>query len=123
MMGSFSIALGLLLLGRRVLETLGKKVIILDYPKGYCVQFAAATAIMICQYLGIPVSATHCNVGALLGLGLATRLETVNDVYHERKVSAENKLNTRVIAKIVGFWILTVPLVFTCSVLFTNTLI
>jgi PiT family inorganic phosphate transporter len=35
LLGSLGIALGLLLLGHRVMETVGKKVIKLDYPKGF----------------------------------------------------------------------------------------
>jgi phosphate/sulfate permease len=118
-MGAVSMALGLLLFGRRVLETIGKKVITLDFPKGFCVQFAASNAIMICSFLGIPVSATHCNVGALLGLSLASRLDAVNDVYHERKVKDEHKLNKGVMTKIVLWWLMTVPLVFIFTALVT----
>ena len=118
-MGAVAMALGLLLFGRRVLETIGKKVITLDFPKGFCVQFAASNAIMICSFFGIPVSATHCNIGSLLGLSLAANFETVNDVYHERNVKKENKINKNVMLKIVIWWLMTVPLVFTATALFT----
>ena len=117
-MGAVAMALGLLLFGRHVLETIGKKVITLDFPKGFCVQFAASNAIMICSFLGIPVSATHCNIGALLGLSLAARFDVVNDVYHERKVKEENKINKGVMWKIVLWWLMTVPLVFSATALF-----
>lgn len=122
-MGSFSMALGLLLYGYRVLETIGKRVITLDYPKGFCVQFAASNAIMLCQYIGIPVSSTHCNVGSLLGLTLAARLATVTSVYHEKKVKEQHKLNKKVMWKIVLWWLMTVPLVFSATLLFTNLLL
>jgi PiT family inorganic phosphate transporter len=34
--GSAGIALGLLILGKKVMETVGKKVVQLDFAKGYC---------------------------------------------------------------------------------------
>ena len=77
---------------------------------------------MISQYIGIPVSATHCNIGALLGLTLAARFQIVNDVYHEKRVKAEHKLNKSVMIKIVSWWVLTVPFVLGCSMLLTYLL-
>lgn len=115
--------LGLLLLGSKVLETIGKKVIVLDFPKGFCVQFAASIAIMLGSYLGVPISSTHCNVGSLLGLSIASRFDAVNDIYHERKVKKENKINTRLVVKIFLWWLMTVPLVFSGTMLFTYILI
>ena len=78
---------------------------------------------MICSFLGIPVSATHCNIGALLGLSLASNLDMVNDVYHERRVKEENKLNKGVMWKIVLWWLMTVPLVFSATALVASVLI
>lgn len=36
LVGSITMSLGLMTLGARVLETIGKKVIILDFQKGFC---------------------------------------------------------------------------------------
>lgn len=122
-MGSFSMALGLLIFGYKVLITLGKKVIILDYPKGFCTQFAASNAIMICQFMGIPVSSTHCNVGAIMGLALAAKFDVVNKVYHESKVKKENRLDKKLMLRIVLWWLMTVPLVLTASSALTSVLL
>lgn len=73
LLGGIGMSLGLLIFGGRVLETVGKKVIILDFQKGFCVQFATSIAIMSGSYHGIPLSSTHCNVGSLLGLALASK--------------------------------------------------
>jgi phosphate/sulfate permease len=121
-MGSVAMALGLLICGHRVLHTIGKKVMVLDYPKGFCVQFAASNAIMICEFMGIPVSSTHCNVGSLLGVSLAAGLNAVKNVYPETKVKKENQMNGNMMARIFIWWLLTVPLVFTATSLFTSTL-
>lgn len=66
--GSAGISLGLLILGFKVMETLGKKVVQLDYAKGFAAQFAAGFSINVGTAVGLPLSTTHCIVGALGGL-------------------------------------------------------
>ena len=78
---------------------------------------------MLGSYLGVPVSSTHCNIGSLLGLSLAARLDAVNDVYHERKVKKENQINMGVMTKIFLWWLVTVPLVFAGTMLFSYLII
>jgi phosphate/sulfate permease len=62
-------------------------------------------------------------VGSLLGLSLAANLDVVNEVYHERKVKEENKLNKGVMWKIFVWWLMTVPLVFSATLLFTSLIL
>ena len=69
--GSVGIALGLLCLGYRVMETVGTKVVKLDFAKGFTAQFATALAVNLGTIVGVPLSTTHCMVGALMGLALA----------------------------------------------------
>eukprot|EP00352_Strombidinopsis_acuminata_P005199 CAMPEP_0176366380 /NCGR_PEP_ID=MMETSP0126-20121128/21139_1 /TAXON_ID=141414 ORGANISM="Strombidinopsis acuminatum, Strain SPMC142" /NCGR_SAMPLE_ID=MMETSP0126 /ASSEMBLY_ACC=CAM_ASM_000229 /LENGTH=113 /DNA_ID=CAMNT_0017723777 /DNA_START=1136 /DNA_END=1477 /DNA_ORIENTATION=+ len=73
LIGSCGIALGLLTLGYRVMETVGKKVIALDFFSGYCAQLATAFSIMCGTLFGLPLSTTHCMVGALFGLALSRK--------------------------------------------------
>ena len=79
--GSIGIALGLLTLGYKVMETVGKKVIKLNFVKGFCAQFATAIAIIIGSLLGLPLSTTHCMVGSLLGIVAAEKLKCVKYAY------------------------------------------
>mmetsp|Transcript_43123 Transcript_43123/g.31112 ORF Transcript_43123/g.31112 Transcript_43123/m.31112 type:complete len:123 (+) Transcript_43123:947-1315(+) len=72
--GSIGIALGLLTLGYKVMETVGKKVIALDFFSGYCAQLATAFSIMCGTLFGLPLSTTHCMVGALFGLAIARKI-------------------------------------------------
>ena len=90
LLGSAGIALGLLLLGSRVMETVGKKVIKLDFAKGFSAQFATAMAVNIGTAIGMPLSTTHCMVGSLCGLILANYFDIVKDAYEQEEVKEEN---------------------------------
>jgi phosphate/sulfate permease len=63
------------------METVGKKVIKLNFVKGFCAQFATAIAIIIGSLLGLPLSTTHCMVGSLLGIVAAEKLKFVQFSY------------------------------------------
>ena len=76
-LGSAGIALGLLCLGFRVMKTVGKKVVELDFAKGFSAQFATALSVNLGTILGVPLSTTHCMVGSLFGLMLAKKLKVV----------------------------------------------
>lgn len=80
-LGGIGIAIGLLTLGYKVMETVGKKVIKLDFYKGFACQFATANCIIMGSRLGIPLSTTHCCVGALFGLVLCNKLGVIQRVY------------------------------------------
>ena len=76
------------------METIGKKITTLTNTRGFSVDFAAATTVMVASKMGLPVSTTHAAVGGVLGVGLARGIEAVN---------------FRIILKIIMYWILTVP--------------
>ena len=80
-LGSVGIALGLLCLGHVVMETVGKKVVKLDYCKGFCAQFAVAVCVIFGSILKIPLSTTHCMVGALFGILVCNKMDFVKRAY------------------------------------------
>lgn len=73
-LGSVGIALGLLCLGFKVMETVGKKVVKLDFASGFSAQFATALSVNCGSIIGVPLSTTHCMVGSLMGLIIANNL-------------------------------------------------
>ena len=81
MIGSVGIAIGLLTLGHKVMETVGRKVIKLNFVRGFCAQYATAIAVIVGSMFGLPLSTTHCMVGSLFGIVLAERYDFVRLAY------------------------------------------
>jgi len=92
--GGIGIACGIGMAGHRVMDTIGTKITTLSNTRGFSVEFAAATTVLVASKMGLPVSTTHAAVGGVLGVGLARGVEAVN---------------FGIIYRIVLYWILTVP--------------
>ncbi len=94
-LGGIGIALGCMTWGRRVMKTVGGRITSLTNTRGFSVDFAAATTVLVASKLGLPISTSHTVVGAVIGVGLARGLEAID---------------LSVIKKIVVSWLLTVPI-------------
>jgi PiT family inorganic phosphate transporter len=94
LLGCFGVVTGLLMYGRKVIETVGSAITALTPSRAFAATLAAATTVVVATSTGIPVSATQTLVGAVLGVGLA------------RGIGA---LNLIVIRNIFMSWILTLP--------------
>lgn len=94
LLGCVGVISGLLMYGRKVIETVGSSITALTPSRAFAATLAAATTVVFATSLGIPVSATQTLVGAVLGVGLA------------RGIGA---LNLIVIRNIFTSWILTLP--------------
>ncbi len=93
-MGGGGIVLGLAIWGRNVIETVGKKITEMTPSRGFSAEFGAATTVLVCSKLGLPISTTHTLVGSVIGVGFA------------RGIAA---LNLHVIRNIIYSWIITMP--------------
>lgn len=94
LLGCVGVVTGLLMYGRKVIETVGSAITALTPSRAFAATLSAATTVVVATSTGIPVSATQTLVGAVLGVGLA------------RGIGA---LNLIVIRNIFMSWILTLP--------------
>jgi len=94
LLGGIGIAIGCWTWGRRVMQTVGKRITSLTNTRGFSVDFGAATTVLVASKLGMPISTSHTVVGAVIGVGLARGLEAVD---------------LSVIKKIIVSWLLTLP--------------
>lgn len=102
--GGIGIACGIWMAGSRVMTTMGTKITTLTNTRGFSVDFAAATTVLLASKMGLPVSTTHAAVGGVMGVGLARGIEAVN---------------FRIVLQIMIYWVLTVPAAaLTCMFLF-----
>ena len=92
--GGVGIVIGLATWGWRVIQTIGKKITELTPTRGFCAEFGAATTILIASKMGIPVSTTHCLVGAVLGVGIGRGFRA---------------LNLSTVREIALSWVITIP--------------
>lgn len=94
LLGCIGVVTGLLMYGKKVIETVGSAITALTPSRAFAATLSAATTVVVATSTGIPVSATQTLVGAVLGVGLA------------RGIGA---LNLIVIRNIFMSWILTLP--------------
>ncbi|MCD5408539.1 inorganic phosphate transporter family protein [Candidatus Bipolaricaulota bacterium] len=78
LIGGGSIALGVLAFSRRVMETVGERLVPLGPLPALLAVAAQAASLQLFAILGVPVSASQAVVGAVVGIGLVKGVETVN---------------------------------------------
>jgi len=94
--GAF-VALGVITLGYRVIRTIGIRLTLIDFHKGFYIEFASTFATMVATMQGVPVSTTHCQVGAVFAVGLYSKYTTNESV------------NSRLLSLIFFGWVITIP--------------
>ena len=102
-LGGGFIVLGLMVWGYRVMETVGESITDITPSRGFCATFGAASVVLICSKMGLPISTTHTLVGSVIGVGFARGLPT---------------LNLGIIKMIFISWVTTIPFTAIISMLF-----
>lgn len=87
------IALGGLLMARRIAETMSYNITPMNDGQGFSANFITSCIVLGASHLGVPVSTTHVSCGALFGIGAVTK-----------------KAQWASIVKIILSWIVTLPM-------------
>jgi inorganic phosphate transporter, PiT family len=107
-MVAVAMALGGILNSRRVAETMSHRITAMNHGQGFSANLATGLLVILASKFGLPVSTTHVSVGALFGIGVATR-----------------QADSRVMSGILLSWILTLPCAAVlgggCYWIFTNS--
>ena len=91
---SVVMALGTSIGGYKIIKTVGMGMVKLGKPQGFAADAAGAICLFLASALGIPVSTTHTKTTAIMGVGAAKRISSVN---------------WSVVKEMVAAWILTFP--------------
>ena len=77
-LGGIGIGLGLIMYGHKIMRAIGVKLAVITPSRGFAIELGAAIVIIIGSYLGLPLSTTHCQVGATTGVALFEGKKGVN---------------------------------------------
>ena len=104
--GGIGIGAGLCLYGYKIMRAIGVKLAVVTPSRGVSIELGAAIVVIIGSYLGIPLSTTHCQVGATTGVAL---------------LEGSKGLNKIVLLKAVVGWVMTLIVVgITTGVIFSQ---
>lgn len=107
LLGGIGIVVGLATYGRHVMATVGKNITALTPSRGFAAELAAAATVVVASGTGMPVSTTHTLVGAVLGVGIARGIASIN---------------LGVVRSIFMSWIITLPAGAGLAILFYSIL-
>lgn len=89
------VALGVVTFGKNVIETVGKHLTLIDYQRGFCIEFSSCVTVVLATMLELPVSTTHCQIGAVVLVGLVSM--------------GREHVAWRLVGKIFLTWVITLP--------------
>ncbi|EDQ86770.1 uncharacterized protein MONBRDRAFT_10546 [Monosiga brevicollis MX1] len=95
-LGGAGICTGLFFFGHYVMSTLGGNLTKITPSRGFSVELGTGLAVLLASFLKLPISSTHCAVGAVVAVGLLNRQGT-------------KAVSWSLLWKVVGSWIVTLP--------------
>ena len=75
---SLLMALGTSVGGYRIIKSIGMDMVPLRMWEGFCADLGASLVLLLASLTGVPVSTTHTKTTAIMGVGAAKRLSSVN---------------------------------------------
>ena len=91
-------SVGILTWGHKTIGTVSNKITALSPSKAFAVQLGAAVSVLTSSVVEMPVSTSHCLVGAVIGVGFA-----------ERALGRGNNIDWGVLSRIAISWAVTIP--------------
>lgn len=91
-------SVGILTWGHKTIGTVSNKITALSPSKAFAVQLGAAVSVLTSSVVEMPVSTSHCLVGAVIGVGFA-----------ERVLGKGNNIDWGVLSRIAISWAVTIP--------------
>jgi len=95
-LGGLGIVVGLATYGYKIMCAMGVKLVKVSASRGFAIELGAAVVIVTGSRYGIPLSTTHCQVGATVGVGWT---------------EGKGGVNYRLLAKVILGWIITLVVV------------
>ncbi|XP_015925660.2 sodium-dependent phosphate transporter 1-A [Parasteatoda tepidariorum] len=92
--GGFGISIGLWVMGRKVIQTMGQDLTKITPLSGFTIEIGATTTVLLASKIGIPISTTHCKVGSIVFVGMT---RSTNDV------------DFKLFKNIILAWLVTLP--------------
>ncbi len=92
---AIAIGFGTMAGGKRIIKTMGTKIIRISPLQGFAAETSGALTILVASHFGVPVSTTHCINACIMGVGASKRVSAVR---------------WGVAGNIVIAWVLTLPL-------------
>jgi len=96
LLGAFGIVFGLALYGYKVIKVLGMTMVKITPSRGFSIELATAFVATVASMIGMPISTTHCQVGATVAVGLV-----------EGNFKKAEGFNVRVLVMILVSWVVT----------------
>ena len=99
-MGGIGIAIGLVIYGKKIIHAIGNKLCKITPTRGTCIELGSALVIIAGSRLKIPLSTTHCQVGATIGVGMLENKSFKN-------ITNIEGINFYILRKTAFGWIIT----------------
>lgn len=97
-LGGAGISVGLLTYGYNVIKSIGMKLVKVTPSRGFAIEIGAFLVVIIGTNLGIPLSTTHCKVGATVAVGMC----------ESSGLKKTGKgVNWKLMSKVGSMWVLT----------------
>ena len=104
-MGGIGIVVGLALFGQYIIRAIGVKLVAITPSRGFTAEISSSIVVILAARFGIPVSTTHCQIGAEVGIGLlesSSKNET-----GKRKCTIHRAINWKQLIIIFFGWFIT----------------